>query len=232
MVVFWIGILIAVIFAYSAIKLGFYHAWTMLFNIVIAVYVAVRISPVIEEFLPAAMGGEYCKTMALLATGLVIFLILHGIAYVLLIGQFEVTFPRVVNTLGSGILGFLAGFLIWSFGTLVVCTTPFCQQQFVKEIGFDVKTFEEAKMQPYLVGWCSFLDKIVASGDSQVSAEQAIKDLLIKPAKNTPANARTGAASIQPADPNKPGFAEGLRRGEPNYLNQPPATESHTVIPP
>ena len=51
--VFWIGILVAVIFAYSAIKLGFYHAWTMLFNLVIAVYVALRISPAIEEFLPA-----------------------------------------------------------------------------------------------------------------------------------------------------------------------------------
>ncbi len=224
--VFWIGILVAVIFAYSAIKLGFYHAWTMLFNLVIAVYVAVRISPVIEEFLPAAMGssGQYCKTMALLATGLVTFLILHGIAYVLLIGQFEVTFPRVVNTLGSGILGFLAGFLIWSFGTLVVCTTPFCQQQYVKEIGFETKTFEEAKMQPYLVWWCNFLDKIVASGDNPVSAEQAIKDLLIKPAKNTPADIKTRTALIQPVDPNDP--------NNPYRPNQPPAADSHTVIPP
>jgi uncharacterized membrane protein required for colicin V production len=226
--VFWIGIFVAVIFAYSAIKLGFYHAWTMLFNLVIAVYVAVRISPVIEEFLPAAMdGGQYSKTMALLATGLVTFLILHGIAYALLIGQFEVTFPRVMNTLGSGILGFLAGFLIWSFGTLVVCTTPFCQQQYVKELGFDVKTFEEAKMQPYLVGWCSFLDKIVASGDGPVSAEQTIKDLLIKPAKNTVADVKTRAASIRPVDPNDP--------NNPYRPNQPPATsttESHTVIPP
>ena len=223
--VFWIGILVAVIFAYSAIKLGFYHTWTMLFNFVIAVYVALRISPAIEEFLPAAMdGGQYSKTMALLATGLVTFLILHGIAYVLLIGQFEVTFPRVVNTLGSGILGFLAGFLVWSFGTLVVCTTPFSQQQYIKEIGFDVKTFEEAKMQPYLVWWCSFLDKIVVSGDGPVSAEQAIRDLLIKPAKNTPANAKTGTASIPPVDPNDP--------NKPYSPNQPPATESNTVIPP
>ena len=231
--VFWIGILVAVLFAYSAIKLGFYHAWTMLFNLVIAVYVAVRISPVIEEFLPAAMnGGQYSKTMALLATGLVTFLILHSIAYTLLIGQFEVTFPHVVSTLGSGILGFLAGFLIWSFGTLVVCTTPFCQEQYVKEIGFETKTFQEAKMQPYLVWWCSFLDKLVASGNGPVSAEQTIKDLLIKPAKSTPANAKPGIASIDSNDTNKPGFAERLRRGEPNYPNQPPATESNTAIPP
>ena len=222
--VVWIGILVAVLFAYSAIKLGFYHAWTMLFNFVIAVYVALRVSPAIEEFLPAAMGGQYSKTMALLATWLVTFLILHGIAYVLLIGQFEVTFPRVVNILGSGLLGFLAGFLIWSFVTLVVCTTPFSQQQYVKELGFETKTFQEAKMQPYLVWWCNFLDKIVASGEGPVSAEQTIRELLIKPAKNTSAKAKTGTASIQPFDPNDP--------NKPYYPNQPPATESHTVIPP
>ena len=215
--IFWAGILVAVIFAVSAIKLGFYHAWTMLFNFVIAVYVALRISPAIEEFLPAT-------TMALLATGLVTFLILHGIAYVLLIGQFEVTFPRVVNTLGSGILGFLTGFLVWSFGTLLVCTSPFSQQQYVKELGFETKTFQEAKMQPYLVWWCSFLDKLVASGEGPVSAEQTIKDLLIKPAKNTPANARPRTASLRPVDSNDP--------NKPYYPNQPPAAESHTAIPP
>ena len=41
----WLGILIAVLFALSARKMGFYHAWTMLFNIVIAVYLAIRIGP-------------------------------------------------------------------------------------------------------------------------------------------------------------------------------------------
>ena len=148
------------------------------------------------------MGGEYSKTMALLATGLVTFLILHGIAYILLIGQFEVTFPRVVNTLGSGILGFLAGFLVWSFATLLVCTTPFCQQQYVKELGFETKTFQEAKMQSYLVGWCNFLDKIVASGEGPASAEKIIKELLIKPAKSTPVKAKTGTASIRLVDSN------------------------------
>lgn len=221
----WIGILASVLFAYSAIKLGFYHAWTMLFNFVIAIYVAVRIGPSIEEFLPAAIdGGQYSKTMALLATGLVTFLILHSIAYTLLIGQFEVTFPRVLNTLGSAIVGFLAGFLIWSFGTLVVCTTPFCQQQYVKEIGFGVKTFEEAKMQSYLTGWCNFLDKIVASDESTVSVEQTIKELLIKPEKRTPVKAQIGTASIQSSDPND--------INKPYSPNEPPATESHTVIPP
>ena len=84
--VFWIGILVAVAFAYSAIKMGFYQTWTMLFNIVIAVYVGVRLGPAIEEFIPA--GGQYSKMLAVLTPGVGTFLILQGIAYIFLIGQF------------------------------------------------------------------------------------------------------------------------------------------------
>lgn len=230
MTVFWISILIAVIFAYSTIKLGFYHAWTMLFNLLVAVYIAVRIGPVIEEFFPAAVSGQYGKTLALLTTGMATFLILQGIAYVLLIGQFEVTFPRVVNIVGSGIIGLLAGFLVCSFATFVICTTPFSQQQYVKELGLDTKTFEEAKMQSYLVWWCKFMDTFVASGNDTVGVEKTIKDLLlITPASNTVGNANTRNDSIRP----RPGDANEPNR--PNYPSRLPASsprEPNTEIPP
>ena len=201
--VFWIGILIAAGLAYSATKLGFYHAWTMLFNILIAVYVGMRLGPVIEEFVPVA-GGQYGRTLAVLAAGTGTFLILHGISYIFLIGQFEVTFPRGLNTLGSALLGFLAGFLMWSFAVLVVCTTPFCENAFVKEIGFDAKTFEEAKMQSYLVWWCGLVDRVVASGDSKADTEQVVRDLLTKPAKGSKQAVKGKPGLKGTADVNEP----------------------------
>jgi len=224
--VFWIGIFIAVLFAYSAIKLGFYHAWTMLFNLLVAVYIAVRIGPVLEEFFPAAVNGQYGKTLSLLATGTGTFLILQGIAYVLLIGQFEVTFPRAVNIIGSGLMGFMAGFLICSFATLIICTTPFSQQQYVKEIGLDTKTFEETKMQSYLVGLCKFMDIFVASGNDPVGVEKTIKDLLIKPVNNAVVDANARGTSIRPTDPNNPNKSSSA--------NQSTTTtpEANTIIPP
>ncbi|MGA2678838.1 MAG: CvpA family protein [Sedimentisphaerales bacterium] len=224
--VFWIGIFIAVLFAYSAIKLGFYHAWTMLFNLLVAVYIAVRIGPVLEEFFPAAVNGQYGKTLSLLATGTGTFLILQGIAYVLLIGQFEVTFPRAVNIIGSGLMGFMAGFLICSFATLIICTTPFSQQQYVKEIGLDTKTFEETKMQSYLVGLCKFMDIFVASGNDTVGVEKTIKDLLIKPVNNAVVDANARGTSIRPTDPNNPNKSSSA--------NQSTTTtpEANTIIPP
>lgn len=38
---FWIGLLVAIIFAAMAIKVGLYETWAMLFNIIISVYLAV-----------------------------------------------------------------------------------------------------------------------------------------------------------------------------------------------
>ena len=218
--VFWIGILIAAIFAYSAVKLGFYHAWTILFNVVIAVYVGIKLGPAVEEFVP--MSGQYCRTLAVLATGVGTFLVLQGIAYVFLIGQFAVTFPRGVNTLGSGLLGFLAGFLVWSFAAIVVCTMPLSDNSYIKEIGFDSKTLEEAKIKPYLVWWCNFVDKLVVSGEEQTSVEQTVHDLLTKP--------------IQISTKDKTGRPDTIAdANEPNYPYEPgeeALPDSHTVIPP
>jgi len=220
--VFWIGILVAVCLAYSAFKLGFYQAWTTLFNAVIAVYVGVRLGPWIESFAP--VGGDYSRTLAVLAAGLGTFLILHGISYVFLIGQFEVTFPRGINTLGSALLGFLAGLLIWSFATLVICTTPLSEKGFVKEIGFNGENFEQAKLQSYLLWWCNFVDKIVASGDSSASPQQAVKDLLSKPKKHG-----------KPADVNEPNEPKGsVEPNEPKYPFRPLTMrrEPNMIIPP
>ncbi|MGD0571959.1 MAG: CvpA family protein [Sedimentisphaerales bacterium] len=225
MAVFWISILIAVIFAYSTIKLGFYHAWTMLFNLLVAVYIAIRIGPFLEDFFPAAVNGQYGKTISLLAAGTGTFLILQGIAYVLLIGQFEVTFPRTVNIIGSGLMGFMAGFLVCSFATFIFCTTPFSQQQYVKEIGLDTKTFEEAKMQSYLVGCCKFMDTFVASGNDTVGAEKTIKELLMKPVNNAVADANA-----------RGGLNRAINANEPNNRMNPAsvrtAPEPNNIIPP
>jgi hypothetical protein len=219
---FWIGILIAAGFAASAVKLGLYQAWTTLFNVVIAVYVGVNLGPAIETFVPAA-SGQYGRTLAVLAAGLGTFLVLHGISYTFLIGQFEVTFPRGFNKLLSPLLGFLAGFLVCSFAVLVFCTTPFCQNASVKDAGLDSKNFEEAKMQQYLVWWCNLVDKFAASGESNTDAEVTIKNLLTKPGKDI-----KGRPSLRmAADANA--LAEPI---EPNLPAVEQAPAPHTIIPP
>jgi hypothetical protein len=224
---FLLGILIAVLFALSARKMGFYHTWTMLFNLIIAIYLAIRLGPLLDDYLPASVSAQYSKTFTMLAVATGAFLILQGVAYALLIGQFEVTFPRIVSALGTGLLGFLAGFLVWSFAIFAFYTTPLWQSQSVKEIGLNAKTFEEAKTQPYLVWWCNFLDKFISSGNNPDSAEKTMKEMVTKPAKNVIADPNAKSASIRPGGGNEP--------NRPDYPIRPAAgstQDSHTEIPP
>jgi uncharacterized membrane protein required for colicin V production len=222
MLLFWIGILIAVVFAVSSVKLGFYQAWTTLFNVLVAVYLGVRLGPVIQGFLPS--GGPYGGAIAVGATAILTFLILHGISYVFLIGQFEVTFSRGINQLGSALLGFLAGLLAWSFVTLVICTTPFSQNDFVRDAGFGPKGFEQARMQSYLVWWCGAVDKLVASSDGGQDIEQTVKDLLAKPVTKTRIAVTSHSDNNTPLDVNSP--------ADQNVPGAQAAPEPNMILPP
>jgi hypothetical protein len=220
---FLVGMLIAVLFALSAKKMGFYHAWTMLFNLLIAVYLAIRVGPFVEEFFPPSIDGKYSTVLALLATGTGAFLIMQVVAYILMVGQLEVTFPRVVSIFGSAFFGFLAGFLVWSFAMFAFYTTPFSQSRSVKELHIDTTPFQETKMQSYLVGWCNFVDMFIKSGDNPPSAKQAMIDMMTRPAATTVEDANSKAAPKRTIDSNEP--------------NQPPTDsmrmrQPHTEIPP
>jgi hypothetical protein len=199
--IFWIGILVALAFAASSLKLGLYHAWTVLFNVLIAVYLGVRLGPFVEDFIPA--GGEYQTTIGVLAAGIITFVVLHGVSYVFLIGQFDVTFPRAISKLGSVVLGFLAGFMVWSFVILLVCTAPFSQNKFLKDVGACREGFEKTHIQGYMVFWCSAIDKFVGSGDADTQANQAIAGLLFEPSDRTTPPVLTRPGELRDAsDPN------------------------------
>ncbi len=105
--IFWAGILVGVCFAWFTSKMGFYQTWAMVFNIVISIYVAIFLAPVIADAVPAATDTAYGYALILIAVAIGTLVTLQGITYALFTGQFIATFPRVFNTVGGGILGFL-----------------------------------------------------------------------------------------------------------------------------
>ncbi len=122
----WAGILAGGLFTWYAIKIGFYEMWALLFNIVMAVYIALFLAQPVMDFLPEEASSIRCceaLTLIVLATGA--FLILHGITYILFTSQFKVTFPEIFDILFSGFLGFFAGFLLLSFAAIIIAFTPF-----------------------------------------------------------------------------------------------------------
>lgn len=207
--VFWVGILVAASFAWFAVKMGFYETWVFAFNIVISVYLAIYLQPIIVDTISAASDTPYSNALTMITTAAGAFLILHGISYIFLTSRFSVSFPKIFDTLGAGFLGFLAGFLAWSFIGLLICITPISQNIFVKEIGFGSQI--KQTNVPYISWWCNLVNTVASCRDNEYTTEQAIDELLKsaelkaqpKPAEpSVPAEPNVPAEPSVPAEPN------------------------------
>lgn len=175
---FWTGILVGGFFAWLAVRKGFYETWTLLFNVVISIYVSVLLAPVIAESIPAAGDTAYGNALTLTAVAAGTFLILHGISYTLFTGRFAVTFPNIFDNIGAGILGFLAGFLIWSFVALLISATPIGQKDTARTIGFGRKI--EQSNGAYISWWCNRVGTVASPKGRRHSAREAVSWLLDK----------------------------------------------------
>ena len=221
--VFWLGILVGGAFAWLAIKMGFYETWALLFNIIISIYLAVFLGPIIADIAPIARNTAYNNALSMIATAIGAFLILHGISYTFFTGQFTVSFPKMFNTIGSGFLGFLSGFLVWSFVSLLIFITPISQQPIAKEIGFGSQ-FEQANV-PYIYWWCNLVSTVVSPRDNEYTAKQAISGLL-KMLKSERKKAQ--AKRAEPAEPNKPDETKA-NIGEEEQPGPPPEADTEDI---
>jgi len=170
--VFWLAILAGGLFAWFAVKIGFYDTWAMLFNIVISVYLAVFLTPLVAEIVPAIGNKACCNALTSIAIALGSFFILYGISYTFITGQFSVSFPKIFDLVFAGLLGFMTGFLVLSFIAFLLSITPVSNNEFVKEIGFNRQS-----QQPnlsYIGWWCDLVNGMVASKSGYCPAEQAI----------------------------------------------------------
>lgn len=200
--VFWAGILAGGLFVWLAIKIGFYETWAMLFNVVISIYLAIFLTPVIVDIIPGADETPYCNALALTVTSVGTFLILYGITYIFLTGQFKVTFPKIFDILFTGVLGFLTGFVILSFIALVITVTPISQNRFASKVGFN-KQSQQANIS-YICWWCDLVNSIVSSPDTKIKSHHIVDQLLnsTQPKRQD----KTGEATklTAPVEPNNP----------------------------
>jgi len=198
--VFWVGILVGAVFGWSSAKKGFYETWAFVFNIIISIYLAVFLGPIIAS-IPGVGDMEYGLTLTLAATAIAAFLVLHGISYTFVTGQFSVAFPKVLNTVGAALLGFLAGFLLWSFVALLIYITPaISENTLVKKMDFSSQ-FEQTSA-PYLAWWCNFVNKL-SRQDSELTGEKAISGLLKGVEPDEQVKQAEPDKSVKSAEPNE-----------------------------
>jgi hypothetical protein len=129
---------------------------------------------------PAAGDTAYGNALTLITVAVGAFLILHGVSYSFLTGRFSVWFPRPIDNVGSGLLGFLGGLLVWSLVTLVILVSPLSQTGFAQDIG--LRSTVEQTSVPYVAWWCDMVNAVLATDDDKRATQEVIRHLL-EPAK-------------------------------------------------
>jgi len=190
------GILAGGLCIWFAVKIGFYETWAMLFNIVIAIYVALFMAQPIVNILPEeASNIRYCEALTLIVLAIGSFLILHGLTYILFTSQFKVTFPKLFDILFAGLLGFFGGFLLLSFAVLIIFLTPFGEYA-----GIEDDSVEYNMSSTY---WLfDGIHSIVSSPDNEITTEKVIKQLLNKSQPDTQNKNPQQTESDKPIRPN------------------------------
>jgi hypothetical protein len=205
--VFWIAILVGAVFVWLAVRMGFYQSWCLLFNIVISIYLAIFLAPVVADWAPASGGASaYGVTLSLIALAGGSFAILYGLSYVFLTGQFSIPFPKVLDILVAGMLGFLSGFLVLSFVALVVTVSPLAQHKLFSTLGFNQRA-EKANIA--CIAWCCDLVHSVARFEPTDKATEKAIDRLVEKARSVSESAKSRQddipqASVPPTRPQLP----------------------------
>ena len=115
-----VAIVAALLFAVIGVRLGYFRAWVMLFNILVSIYLAVMLAPVVPGLIPYVEDFHYRYPAFVIAAAIIIFAVLHSIA-ISLIGTFEASYYRKFDLISSAVLGFISGYLLAVFIFFVIC---------------------------------------------------------------------------------------------------------------
>jgi hypothetical protein len=165
------------LFVWLAVLIGFYETWALLFNIIVSIYASVFLTPILAEFAPASGGASsYHTALCLIVLAGGCFALLQGLSFVFLTGQFHIPFPRVFDVVFSGMLGFVAGFLVLSFAALVLTTTPLASHKIVGVLGLGQQS--RSANLVCITRCCDVIHFFAGSDDSGATTQAALQRLL------------------------------------------------------
>ncbi len=206
--VFWIAVVIGAVFAWAAVQIGFYGAWIMLFNLVLSAYMAIFVTPVVIESIPAATAiPDYGCALTTLSIAVATLFISYGACYAFLSGKLRAPFPNVFDNVGAGLLGFFSGFLVCSFAAFTFSLTPLSEFEISKSVGLDEPS--QKTNVAYMCWWCNRLNSFISTGAGpRTQCSDAVALLLEKarpkpvavPQKSNALAAAFGDAATAPTD--------------------------------
>jgi hypothetical protein len=130
-----ISLIVAVLFGLWGYGKKLFPVWAFAFNVIIAVYLGVMLTPSILE--PAGEMlkslGTYTNVTVMLAVAIIYFVIAQFLSTNYLTGTYCVSFNKAANNAGGLILGFAGGFLIANFVLFVIAASPLKEISWVEK---------------------------------------------------------------------------------------------------
>ena len=182
--VFWLAILIGVLSAVLAVKKSTFHAmWLILFNLSVSFYTGIMVTPSILKMFPRDVNMYGFHTVAsVLVITILTYVILHTITVIWLGFNIEISLPVVCEKIGTPVLGFMTGFIVYSFVLLLICIMPFMAK--MREESENSVSFATRVATKPILSVCNFISK--ASLQCYKDAPEAILANLTDPQHNQP----------------------------------------------
>lgn len=156
----FIILIVALGFAWIGYKKTWYPAWAFLFNVIVAIYLGVMIAPQIVENLSIIQTylGNFAYSGCILAIAAVFFIIAQLLTFRYLTAVYSVSFPLLLNSIGSAVVGFFIGAAIAGFVIFLVNISPPAGSKFVGF--FTGAKLSQEKANTVVYKTCNFVHSI------------------------------------------------------------------------
>ena len=128
----WFAILVGLLVAIVGVRKGFFAMWGTIFNVLISIYLGIMLTPLIVGTFQEEGVSCYCCAGCVVGISILTFTILQSFVYCFYFKVSKVILPRVVDTIGAGILGFICGYIVCSFFVLAIGIMPAIESPFSK----------------------------------------------------------------------------------------------------
>ncbi len=119
-------IAVGLVFAFLGYRKTFYPSWAFLFNILVSVYTSIMTAPQIVDKFPVIRSylGNFSYSVFVLTMAVIIFVVMHLLSFRFFTAVYVVSFPKILNSAGAAVVGFLAGSVIAGFLFFLINITP------------------------------------------------------------------------------------------------------------
>jgi hypothetical protein len=158
-------IAVGLVFAFIGYRKAWYPTWALLFNVLISVYVSIMTAPQIVDKFPDIRNhlDSYSYAAFVLIVAACFFALLQLLSFKFFTGVYVVSLPKILNSAGAAVLGFLTGTVVAGFLLFLIAITPLPDYPAVKFFAQGGQAPDHAN--GVMFGSCNFVHDISLQPD-------------------------------------------------------------------